>query len=103
MASIPPGTSGAVDTSRPAPQFSVRESCVEVVPEGFRGLRGDVAHYCRIQAARGFLACLLIVVSTPSLWALAVYRFGRWLRFGQSRPSFAKRLLGPLHTLLFEL
>ena len=74
-----------------------------VVPAGWGGLRGDVAHYCHIQAARGFLACLLLLMRSPSLWALAVYRLGRWLHFGRSKNLLSKALLGPCHALLFEL
>jgi serine O-acetyltransferase len=40
---------------------------------------------------------------TPSLWALAVYRFGRWLHFGQTRIPGLKLLLGPVHLAFFQV
>jgi serine O-acetyltransferase len=114
MASIRPVTSGSVQRATGIPR---RERLTEgswlikfvgamderSVPKGFRGLRGDLAHYCQLEGARGALGCLLMAMRTPSIWALAVYRFGRWLRFGHHRIPGLKFLFGPIHVLLSEL
>src|SRR5438105_14292090 len=70
------------------------------VPSGWRGLRADFAHYCTVHGATAPLDKLLLPLRAPALWALAVYRFGRWLRFDGTAHS---RLLKVLHRVMWEL
>jgi len=48
---------------------------------GFLGLlqmRRDWKHYCRVAGAEGFFPSLGVLLSSPSLWALWIFRYGRW-------------------------
>jgi serine acetyltransferase len=67
-------------------------------PAGWRGVRGDFAHYCTIHRAATRLDRLLLPLRAPSLLALAVYRFGAWL-YRKPRPPLGWRVL---YALLFE-
>lgn len=51
-----------------------------MVPHGWRGIRDDFAHYCHVHGARTFLEKLLLPLRAPAFLALAVYRYGRWLK-----------------------
>jgi serine acetyltransferase len=73
------------------------------IPAGFHGLRGDFTHYCQLEGVRGAFGRLLMPLRTPSIWALAVYRFGRWVHFGSDGIPALRRLLKPVHVALFQL
>ena len=53
------------------------------VPAGWSGIQSDLAHYARVHGATTALGKLFLPLRAPSLIALAVYRFGRWV---YSRP-----------------
>ncbi len=73
------------------------------VPRGFRGFRGDYAHYCRMHGATTPLDRVLLPLRAPALFALAVYRFGRWLHFGSRLPRPLALPLRVLYIALFEM
>ena len=66
-------------------------------PAGWRAVRADFAHYCTVQKATTRLDRMLLLLRAPSLWALAVYRFGKWV---ERTPSRALRVL---YLVLFEV
>ncbi|HOC32268.1 MAG TPA: hypothetical protein PKK84_08515, partial [Armatimonadota bacterium] len=41
-------------------------------------MRRDWKHYCRVAGAEGFFPSLGVLLSSPSLWALWIFRYGRW-------------------------
>ena len=70
------------------------------VPSGLRGIRSDFAHFSRMHGANGFRARLRLLLASRAFWALAVYRFGRWV---YERPRHPLMLaLRALYVLLFE-
>lgn len=71
------------------------------IPAGFSAIRRDFSHYCKVHGARTWAEKLWLPFEAPSFLALAVYRFGRWLRAPER--SAAARLGGRVaHRLLFE-
>jgi len=50
------------------------------VAEGFSAIRRDFRHYCRMHGASTLGQKLRLPFEAPSFLALAVYRFGRWVR-----------------------
>jgi len=71
-----------------------------MVPAGLDGARKDLALYCRVHRASGLWARLLLPAQQPALLALWVYRYGRWVHFGERRRGALYRAL---YSLLFEL
>jgi len=70
------------------------------VPSGLRGVRSDFAHFSRVHGASGFRARLRLLLASRAFWALAVYRFGRWV---YERPGHPLMLaFRALYVLLFE-
>lgn len=73
------------------------------IPHGFDGLRKDFAHYCRVHRAATLGDRLLLPLRAPALFALAVYRFGRWVHFGSRLPRPLLLPLRILYVVLFEV
>jgi serine O-acetyltransferase len=73
-----------------------------MVPCGWRAIRGDFAHYCDAHRARSFFEKLLLPLRAPAFLALAVHRYGRWLKTARL-PRPAKIPLVVLHLALFEI
>lgn len=71
------------------------------VPCGLRAIRADFAHYCELHAARSLVDKLLLPLRAPSFLALAVYRYGRWVR-ECALPGPLKLPLRALHVAAFE-
>ena len=70
-----------------------------MVPCGWRGIRGDFTHYCAVHGARSFFEKLLLPLRAPAFFALAVHRYGTWLKSARL-PRLAKI---PLVVLLSAL
>jgi len=51
----------------------------EDVPSGLAGIARDLAHYGKIHGARGLFEKFTLPFRAPALFALATYRFGRWV------------------------
>lgn len=45
---------------------------------GLTAVRRDWRHFCRVHGARTPFERFMVALSSRSLWALAVYRYGRW-------------------------
>ncbi|HZX94402.1 MAG TPA: hypothetical protein VFE90_07785 [Myxococcales bacterium] len=73
------------------------------VTAGLSVIRGDFAHYCEMHGARTRWERLLLPFAAPALIALAVYRFGRFVRFGKPRRGLIGRALRITHTVLEQL
>jgi serine O-acetyltransferase len=72
-----------------------------IVPSGWRGIRSDFAHFCRVHGAAGWRARFRLLCASRALWALAIYRFGRWVYARPRRPhTLALRVL---YGVLFEV
>jgi serine O-acetyltransferase len=71
------------------------------VPSGLRGVRSDFAHFCGVHGATTWRARLRLLCASRAFWALAIYRFGRWV---YSRPRQPHMLvLRALYGVLFEV
>ena len=71
------------------------------VPDGWRGIRSDFAHFCKVHAAYGPRARLRLLCASRALWGLAIYRFGRWVYAPRRGPlTLPLRLL---YAVLFEI
>jgi len=68
------------------------------VPCGWRAIRADFAHFCKIHGAADFRSRLWVLFASRAFWALALYRFGR---FVYARPR--ARPLRALYVVLFEV
>lgn len=73
------------------------------VPSGWRGARGDFAHYCKVHGARTALQRLLVLIRAPAVWALFVYRLGRTAHFGGPRPRWKALPLKLLYAVCVEV
>jgi serine O-acetyltransferase len=73
-----------------------------MVPSGGAGARGDFAHYCRVHGARSVADKLTLPLRQPALFALWVYRYGRWIHF-QARRGALRRVHLALYAVLVEL
>lgn len=74
------------------------------MPSGWRGIRGDLATWCAVAGATRFRDKVQVVLDSPALWALALYRFGRWSREpGTRRPRVISRALWVVYRLLWPL
>jgi len=71
------------------------------VPSGWRGIRSDFAHFCGIHGAVAFGERLRFLFASRAFWALATYRFGRWVYARPRRPQTL--LLRALYVLSFEV
>lgn len=71
------------------------------VPCGWPAIRADFAHFCKVQGAVGPGSRLRLLLLSRSFWALAVYRYGRWVYDRPQRP-FPGLLLRALYNALFE-
>jgi len=49
------------------------------VPNGWRGVRSDFAHFCKVHGAQGLRARVRLLLASRAFWGLAIYRFGRWV------------------------
>lgn len=56
------------------------------IPNGWRGIRCDFAHFCKVHGANGLRARLRLLCASRALWGLAIYRFGRWVYALQRSP-----------------
>lgn len=45
---------------------------------GWTAIRKDWRHFCRVHGAESAFDRWMVALSSRSLWALAVYRYGRW-------------------------
>jgi serine O-acetyltransferase len=69
------------------------------VPQGWRGIRSDFAHFCRMHGAEGLRGKLWVLLVSKSFWGLAIYRFGRWV---YSLPRLPSLPLRALYQVVFE-
>ena len=70
------------------------------VPSGWRGIRSDFVHFCGVHCATGVAARLRLLCASRALWALAIYRFGRWVYARPRRPHTL--VLRAIYAVLFE-
>ena len=49
------------------------------IPQGWRGIRSDFAHFCRVHEAATVGDRLWVLLVSRAFWGLAIYRFGRWV------------------------
>lgn len=49
------------------------------MPVGWSAVRSDFRHFCEVHGAGDFRARLRVLCRSRALWALAIYRFGRWV------------------------
>lgn len=63
-----------------------------MVPSGFSGIRGDVGTYFRVTGAASAGEKLRVLLGARGLWALAFYRWGRWI-YAETRGSGVLRKL----------
>jgi serine O-acetyltransferase len=73
-----------------------------MVPCGWRGIRGDFTHYCAVHGARSVFEKLLLPLRAPAFFALAVHRYGTWLKTARL-PRLAKIPLVILHSALGDI
>jgi serine O-acetyltransferase len=71
------------------------------VPSGWRGIRSDFAHFCGVHGAAAFGERLRLLFASRAFWALAIYRFGRWIYARPRRPQTL--VFRALYSLLFEV
>jgi serine O-acetyltransferase len=71
------------------------------IPNGWRGIRSDFAHLCKVHAAQDFRARLRLLCASRAFWGLAIYRFGRWV-YGLPRGVLTVPLR-ILYVILFEI
>jgi serine O-acetyltransferase len=71
------------------------------VPSGWRGIRSDFTHFCRIHGADTWGARVRVLCASRAFWALAIYRFGRWV-YAHPRKPYTLALRA-LYCVLFEL
>jgi serine O-acetyltransferase len=72
------------------------------VPAGLSAIRRDFLHYCKVHGARTLGQKLRLPFEAPSFLALAVYRFGRWVR-APERSAPARVSGGVTYRMLCEL
>ncbi len=74
------------------------------VPCGLTGIRADLQTWFTVAGAEGTWDRVRVVLDSPALWAMALYRFGRWLRDPNvRRPRLVAKALWPVYRLLWPL
>lgn len=71
-----------------------------MVPQGWRGIRGDLATWFRVHQANTLWRRIVVVASSRPLWALMFYRWGRWI-YTPATPG--GRVLRQLSRIVFGL
>ncbi len=73
-------------------------------PSGLRAIRADVKTWFREAGAVTPGQKLRVLAQSPALWALAFYRFGRWIRSpGVHRPRIVALPLWAVYRLMWPL
>lgn len=86
---------------RGAQRGAVVDAADEQVPSGWRGVRGDFVHFCKVHGATSWGSRVHVALTSRSLWGLAVYRYGRWV---YARPRSPATLpLRALYSAAFEV
>jgi serine O-acetyltransferase len=74
---------------------------IEAIPNGWRAIRSDFAHFCSVHGAKGHRARLRLLCASRAFWGLAIYRFGRWVYALGRRPLTLPLRLA--YAVLFEI
>lgn len=72
------------------------------VPCGWKGIRADFAHFCKVHGAADLVSRLRVLLLSRAFWALCVYRYGRWV-YGSGLPRLLSLPLRAVYNVLFEI